>query len=266
MMMQYKKSVNIFFISTLLGLTACQDSSKTQTSENKQNTTESKANPTAQVALITARTVAMPLKSAVVCESDECTRYELATVKTNFSWINDYFSNRLTKDAPLAFKSTTSTQATASQPVQASEPANMSEQTINQNQYKVRYLGQYQNLASFVIDSYTYNAGAAHGLYHHEYVVFDLKQKRRIMVDDLFAKDQRQAVVKALYENNEEWLRNHDITPDKFDVSDNFYYGVHGIVFVYPLYELASYAEGMSELTLPYEQAELLLKTDYLPE
>jgi hypothetical protein len=38
-----------------------------------------------------------------------------------------------------------------------------------------------------------------------------------------------------------------------------------GVVFVYPLYELASYAEGMSELVLPYQQASGLIKAEYLP-
>ncbi|MGL5403789.1 MAG: RsiV family protein, partial [Acinetobacter sp.] len=42
-------------------------------------------------------------------------------------------------------------------------------------------------------------------------------------------------------------------------------YGVNGIVFVYPLYELASYAEGMSELTLPYYSAKKFIKSEYLP-
>ena len=51
----------------------------------------------------------------------------------------------------------------------------------------------------------------------------------------------------------------------KLQLSDNFYYGASGIVFVYPLYELASYAEGMPELKLPYQMAKGLFKPEYLP-
>ena len=56
-----------------------------------------------------------------------------------------------------------------------------------------------------------------------------------------------------------------DITRDKLQLSDNYYYGVNGIVFVYPLYELTSYAEGMPELKLPYQTAKDLIKPEYLP-
>ena len=72
-------------------------------------------------------------------------------------------------------------------------------------------------------------------------------------------------VADALYEANSNWLQQHNIERAKLQLSDNYYYGVNGIVFVYPLYELASYAEGMSELTLPYLMTKDLIKAEYLP-
>lgn len=68
-----------------------------------------------------------------------------------------------------------------------------------------------------------------------------------------------------LYAANQNWLEEHNVKKDQLEVSDNYYYGVNGIVFVYPLYELASYAEGMSELTLPYYAAKQFIKAEYLP-
>ena len=46
-----------------------------------------------------------------------------------------------------------------------------------QSMIYVRYLGQNYNLASFELFTYTYSAGAAHGMYHKEYVIFDLAHK-----------------------------------------------------------------------------------------
>ncbi|MEB3767598.1 DUF3298 domain-containing protein [Acinetobacter sp. MD2] len=245
----------MLLVGTLcLGLLAgCQPAS---TSKDKDQTAAQDASDVATIAhtpLITAQTIPIKLAHSIVCESDECTNYDLQTVHSNVDWIDAYFLKRLQTDSPLAFKP----------PVQvASEP---NPNAVNQSQYQVRYLGQNDRLASFVLDSSTYNAGAAHGMYHADYVVFDLKTKQRIMVDQLFQDGKQQQVIDALYESNQQWLTEHQISKDKLQLSDNFYYGVHGIVFVYPLYEIASYADGMPELTLPYRLAGELVKTEYLP-
>lgn len=242
-------------VSLLVGgfLAGCQPSSSTSQTEssNHQAASEVKAQ---SIPLIQAKTVPVKLTQTVVCETDECTNYQLASIQSNVPWINAYFMDRLKKDAPLAFKP-------SSKPASSVAP-----EQVGQNQYSVRYVGQNKNLASFVFDSSTYNAGAAHGMYHEDYVILDLQNKRRVMVDQLLKQDKQQQVLAALYEANRQWLDAHQISKEKLQLSDNFYYGVHGIVFVYPLYELASYAEGMTELTLPYRDAQGLIQPQYLPE
>jgi hypothetical protein len=47
---------------------------------------------------------------------------------------------------------------------------------------------------------------------------------------------------------------------DKFHLVDNFEFTASGIVFCYNPYEIAPYALGLIELTLPYEKVESLLK------
>ncbi|MEB3753907.1 RsiV family protein [Acinetobacter sp. MD2(2019)] len=233
-------------------LAGCQPSSSTnQADAAKQNSSE---NAEQAIPLITAQTVPVKLQQSVVCETDECTNYQLATVKTNVAWIDEYFLQRIKKDVPLAFKATQ----------KAASEVNPSQ--VNQNQYRARYLGQNNHLASFVLDSSSYNAGAAHGMYHSDYVVLDLSRKQRVMADQLVQTGKQQQVIDALYEANQQWLSEHELSKDKLELSDNFYYGVHGIVFVYPLYEIASYADGMPELTLPYHMAQGLIKPEYLPK
>ncbi|MEG2724133.1 MAG: RsiV family protein, partial [Acinetobacter sp.] len=103
------------------------------------------------------------------------------------------------------------------------------------------------------------------GMSHQEFVNFDLSTKKNVPVSQLIKADMTQKLRDELYASNQNWLENHDIKKDKLQLSDNYYYGVNGIVFVYPLYELASYAEGMSELTLPYYTAKQFIKAEYLP-
>jgi len=126
-------------------------------------------------------------------------------------------------------------------------------------------LSQWYKVATFIVDSYTYSAGAAHGLYHKEFVNFDLSLQKRIALQDILIKGTERKVLDALYSANANWLNDHAITRDKLQLSDNFYYGVDGLVFVYPLYELASYAEGMPELILPYRVSQAVIKPEYLP-
>ena len=93
---------------------------------------------------------------------------------------------------------------------------------------------------------------------HQEFVNFDLSNKETYYCCRVVETRNESKLRDELYTANQNWLDDHQIKKDQLQVSDNFYYGVNGIVFVYPLYELASYAEGMSELTLPYYSAKNL--------
>lgn len=74
-------------------------------------------------------------------------------------------------------------------------------------------------------------------------------------------------VKKHLWEAYQERLQrlNTEVTvsQQEFRVSDNFYFGANGLVFVYPPYELAAYAEGLIELTLDYSLVNELLNKKY---
>ena len=206
--------------------------------------------------VIISKVVPMELPSAEVCLPEGCTQYSIQNVDTNIDWINDYFFDRIHKADPIAFE------PKSAEKVVFNDPENVG---LSQSTTTVRFISQFGNIATFTIDSYIYNAGAAHGMYHTEYVNFDLKNKKRLSLEDIVLKDAQPKILNALYDSNSIWLENHVIERAKLQLSDNFYYGVNGIVFVYPLYELASYAEGMSELTLPYRSAKALFKPEFMP-
>lgn len=205
---------------------------------------------------ILSKVVVMALPSAEVCQPEGCTQYSIQTVETNVAWINEYFAERIRKADPVAFEEK------PAEKIVFNDPENVG---LSQSTTTVRFISQFGHIATFTIDSYIYNAGAAHGMSHTEYVNFDLKTKKRLALEDIMMKDAQPKILNALYDANSIWLENHVIERSKLQLSDNFYYGVHGIVFVYPLYELASYAEGMSELTLPYRSAKALFKPEFMP-
>lgn len=241
---QLSKLVPILPILTVVALAGCQP-------KQEQKATTEKVD----IPLIHAKVVPVKLPKQKVCLEDGCTSYDLQTVETNQKWIDEYFVNRMKKAEPNAFANLTD------QPVKA--PADEAAQ--NESSTYVRFLSQNYNLATFAIQSYSYSAGAAHGMSHQEFVNFDLTNKKHITVNELLKPDMNTKLRDELYAANQNWLEEHNIKKEQLHVSDNYYYGVNGIVFVYPLYELASYAEGMSELTLPYYAAKEFVKAEYLP-
>lgn len=239
-------------LSATVGLAGCQP--KPEVAEKSISSTPAK-NTEAALPLVKARVMPVKVRKTEACDQQGCTQYDLQTVQTNVAWIDQYFLERIQKAAPNAFSHA------------PNEKINLQQETpqLNQNSIYVRYLGQNHALASFVLENYSYSAGAAHGIYHQEFVNLDLKNKKRLQLTDVMKSGVEQKLLDQLYDANTLWLQQHSIERSKLQLSDNFYYGVNGIVFVYPLYELASYAEGMSELTLPYPVAATFIKAEYLP-
>lgn len=240
-------------LSLLIMVTACQPKGETS-SDKKSETATSFQQQTKISPYIESKTIVLAPKQSQSCDEAGCTRYDFQTVDTNHGWINQYFLDRIQKMEPLAFES-------AKKPTAQT----VDEKQLSESSIVVRYVGQNQHLATFEMLTYSYSAGAAHGMYHQEYVNFDLKNNKRIALQDLIASGSEAKLIEALYQNNMTWLDAHSVEQAKLQLSDNFYYGANGITFVYPLYELASYAEGMSELNLPYVSVKDLIKPEYLP-
>ncbi|MFW1996014.1 RsiV family protein [Acinetobacter guillouiae] len=239
-------------LSSMLMVSACQEKPAPQAEQAATATQH------AQIPLIQAKVERVNVVKKQFCDEDGCTQYDLQTVKSNVPWLDEYFLNRIKKDVPGAFEKDQNH-------AQAESEAQSSSKGLNQNSIYVRFISQQNNLATFVIQTYTYAAGAAHGMYHNEYVTFDLTTQKRLALTDILKPNVEAKVAEQLYDANANWLIQKDITRDKLQLSDNYYYGVNGLVFVYPLYELTSYAEGMPELKLPYQVAKDLIKAEYLP-
>ncbi|WP_411688310.1 RsiV family protein [Acinetobacter indicus] len=263
--MQHLKSnllTTTIALTTVLMLSACQPKQDAAPQvEAEQSQTQAAAIP-----VIQAKVVPVELKQQQRCDEEGCTEYDIQTVNTNVPWINAYFMQRIKKADPIAFSEDAASTASASSASSASE-ANSTEEPnrLSLSSTYVRYIGQHGRLATFSMQSYSYPAGAAHGMHHQEFVTFDLNSKKRLALQDILLPNSEAKLVQELFNHNYNWLNEHDIQRDKLRLSDNFYYGANGLVFVYPLYELASYAEGMPELELPYYAVDKLIKAEYLP-
>lgn len=257
----------ILMFSTAIFLSACQPKGELEQKDNKTSQYSS-SSPAETNTWITSKTIALKIPKSKVCDTDGCTQFDLQTVETNYAWINAYFIERIKKTVPLAFQAennSATSKSLATTPKSSATSKLIDEKNLGESSVVIRFVGQNQNLATFEMLSYSYNAGAAHGMYHKEYVNFDLKSKKRIALKDLIVSGSEAKLIEAIYQNNLNWLADHSIEQTKLQLSDNFYYGANGIVFVYPFYELASYAEGMPELTLAYHSTAGLIQAKYLP-
>lgn len=215
-----------------------------------------KAEVKSQVSLIKSQAIQVKLARNDVCREDGCIQYAIQTVKTNLPWIDDYFLQYLEQLEPNAFRIHIDEQV----PDLKNEKVRFEQH----NQF-VHYVGQREHLALFMLQSYSYGGKLDKSNTHHEFINFDLEQKKRLFLKDILNKNQEILLLKLVYEQNLAWLKQRNIELEQLKLSDNFYFSANGLTLVYPVYELGGYYDGMTELTVPYLLLAKVLKTEYLP-
>lgn len=111
-------------------------------------------------------------------------------------------------------------------------------------------------------------AGGAHGNYATLYACYDVLNKKRLQVGDIFKADSAtlQQLIESQYRIDNHLKPNDDLT-DIYDntlpLTDNFYFNDIGVCFAYNPYEVAPYARGIIEVLIPYEKLGKYLKPDF---
>lgn len=132
------------------------------------------------------------------------------------------------------------------------------------------YVGQRDNILTFTLSYYSYSGGA-HGMNSTSYIIIDTNKKAVIKLDDIMTKANQTKAKALLWEayeqeagvdENGKKVETFTAKAD-FELIDNFYFDDNGIVFVYPPYAIASYAEGVRTLGLSWYEANKLLKPEY---
>ncbi|MDO4164626.1 MAG: DUF3298 domain-containing protein [Bacteroides sp.] len=119
--------------------------------------------------------------------------------------------------------------------------------------------------------NYEEYTGGAHGIYMTSYLNMNLRLLRPLHLEDLFVNEYEEALTDLLW--NQLMAENRvssrqeledmgyascgDLTP-----TENFYLSPAGITFYYNVYDIAPYAMGPTEISLPWEMVHYLLSDD----
>lgn len=118
----------------------------------------------------------------------------------------------------------------------------------------------YESAELICVSITTYiNTGGAHGLLNISFLNFDSHTGDLIPNINLFKNlNDFKAVAKPYFENT---ISNENIAIDTkiFKLPENITYSDEGILFLYNTYEIASYADGIIEFTIPYSEVESFL-------
>ena len=125
-------------------------------------------------------------------------------------------------------------------------------------------------LLSISADGYSYTGGA-HGNYGTTFYVLDLRNKKRLSLNDVL-KIEDSVTLNVLLE--EKFRKQYGIKPseklsetlfeDYIKANDNFFITEKGIGFNYNPYEIAAYVFGEIRLFIPFREISSLLKPEFL--
>lgn len=137
---------------------------------------------------------------------------------------------------------------------------------------ETNYEGQRNDLVMFSQHYYYYDGGA-HGMNYTNYVNIDVNKKAIIQLDDLVSQKNQPKLRNLLWER---YIQDHTdgygktdpnvIDKKDFTVSGNFYFKPYGISFVYPVYTLGPYSEGVVEIFASFYDLKDLINKAYLRE
>lgn len=117
---------------------------------------------------------------------------------------------------------------------------------------------QSPQLISVAINSYV-NSGGAHGNSNITFFNFDA-DGNLLGFDDLFTnKSNLTAKVKTYFEEETEGSNIDYFFGETFQLPANIGFNDEGVIFFYNVYEIASYADGITEFTVPFEDIESYL-------
>jgi hypothetical protein len=117
---------------------------------------------------------------------------------------------------------------------------------------------QSSELISIAITSYI-NSGGAHGNSNVTFFNFDTSGKR-LNFNDLFTNHRELTKkAKAYFEEETQGSGINYFPDEEFHLPANIGFNDEGVIFFYNVYEIASYADGITEFTIPFEEIESYL-------
>lgn len=119
-------------------------------------------------------------------------------------------------------------------------------------------------IISIAVNSYL-DTGGAHGNSHVSFLNFDKKTGKRLMQSDII-KDRNglKKLAQPYLEKMTKPLSNDEEVQDlffgeDFQLPETIGFNDEGVIMLYNVYEIASYAQGITEFTIPYSEAQPFL-------
>lgn len=118
---------------------------------------------------------------------------------------------------------------------------------------------QSPGLISIAINSYV-NSGGAHGNLNVSFFNFDASTGELLSFDDLFNdKEGLTKVIKTHFEEETKASETAYFFGEPFSLPANIGFNDEGIICFYNVYEIASYADGITEFIVPFDAVETYL-------
>jgi hypothetical protein len=124
--------------------------------------------------------------------------------------------------------------------------------------YETHTYSLYPDILVVKRTKYSYTGGA-HGDENDEYFILDLKELKRLSLNDLIIIEQKDSLLPLLKKALSSVNNSKDIQFDDVFVSENIFYDPNGIGFHWNTYEIASHASGHFEVILPSAEITNLL-------
>jgi len=129
-----------------------------------------------------------------------------------------------------------------------------------------------KNILTFVINSYLFTGGA-HGYTNRTYLNFDKRKGNELEIWELFDEKERFEHFAEIKFRIQEGIAQDDpinstgfmFENDAFYLPENIGFTKDGLVLLYNQYEVASYADGVIELTIPFNEVENYLSRRIKP-
>ena len=131
---------------------------------------------------------------------------------------------------------------------------------VDLSYYNDRYIG-------LLWSGYDYYSGAAHGMPYTDFRLYDRETGEELYLDDILASSEEElnAIVTRMFEERHdgdeiwEWgleyiSENAGFLEDHHLKAGDYYLTDEGLVYYFGAYEVASYAEGMPEVLIPYNE------------
>lgn len=131
---------------------------------------------------------------------------------------------------------------------------------VDLSYYNDRYIG-------LLWSGYDYYSGAAHGMPYKDFRLYDRETGEELYLDDILSTSEEElnAIVTRMFEERHggdeiwEWgldyiSENAGFLEDHHLKAGDYYLTNEGLVYYFGAYEVASYAEGMPEVLIPYDE------------